>query len=217
MGRSLAPNGSRVLIEKRRKPLKQSIVNEEGKRRCRVFGQQPRESNKAFAAFGLYLSLGPDRSTAAVAAKLARSEQLIRRRSANYGWTERVAAYGAHLAIVEGEAIEAAAQSKAAEWVSRDHATPASMDRVHGWAEVMQGFGEVAAPLGNGSSDGGIPPKLFIHERCRRLIETLPALQHDPHRPEDVLKVDADEDGVARRIACGIWWRRRRGQFRRGN
>ena len=23
-----------------------------------------------------------------------------------------------------------------------------------------------------------------------------PTLQHDPHRPEDVLKVDADEDGV---------------------
>ena len=29
-----------------------------------------------------------------------------------------------------------------------------------------------------------------------RLIETLPALQHDPNRPEDVLKVDADEEGV---------------------
>jgi hypothetical protein len=28
------------------------------------------------------------------------------------------------------------------------------------------------------------------------LIETLSALQHDPSRPEDVLKVDADEDGV---------------------
>ena len=28
------------------------------------------------------------------------------------------------------------------------------------------------------------------------MIETLPALQHDPNRPEDVLKVDADEDGV---------------------
>ena len=25
---------------------------------------------------------------------------------------------------------------------------------------------------------------------------TLPSLQHDPNRPEDVLKVDADEDGV---------------------
>jgi hypothetical protein len=28
------------------------------------------------------------------------------------------------------------------------------------------------------------------------LVETLPSSQHDPHRPEDVLKVDADEDGV---------------------
>ena len=27
-------------------------------------------------------------------------------------------------------------------------------------------------------------------------IECLPSLQHDPNRPEDVLKVDADEDGV---------------------
>jgi hypothetical protein len=32
--------------------------------------------------------------------------------------------------------------------------------------------------------------------RCGRLIETLPALQHDPNRPEDVLKVDCDEDGT---------------------
>ena len=32
--------------------------------------------------------------------------------------------------------------------------------------------------------------------RCGRLVETLPAMQHDPHRPEDVLKVDCDEDGV---------------------
>ena len=38
-------------------------------------------------------------------------------------------------------------------------------------------------------------PTLFIHACCRRLIETLPALQHDPTRPEDVLKVNADEDG----------------------
>ena len=49
---------------------------------------------------------------------------------------------------------------------------------------------------GLGDVDGGIKPTLFIHKRCARLIETLPALQHDPNRPEDVLKVDADEDGV---------------------
>jgi hypothetical protein len=41
-----------------------------------------------------------------------------------------------------------------------------------------------------------ILPSLFIHQRCARLVETLPAMQHDPHRPEDVLKVDCDEDGV---------------------
>ena len=36
---------------------------------------------------------------------------------------------------------------------------------------------------------------LFIHERCQRLIECLPTLQHDPLCPEDVLKVDVDEAG----------------------
>ena len=41
---------------------------------------------------------------------------------------------------------------------------------------------------------------MFIHSRCVRLLECLPSLQHDPNRPEDVLKVDADEDGRAQ--AC---------------
>ena len=84
------------------------------------FEQQPRESAKAFAAFSLYLSLGAERSTAAVAKELAKSEQLVRRWSAKFGWTDRVAAHGAHLAIVEREAVEAAARGKAAEWESRE-------------------------------------------------------------------------------------------------
>jgi hypothetical protein len=63
----------------------------------------------------------------------------------------------------------------------------ANTDRVNGWAELLQGFGDV---------EGGVKPTLFIHKRCGRLLETLPALQHDPNRPEDVLKVDADEDGI---------------------
>ncbi len=46
------------------------------------------------------------------------------------------------------------------------------------------------------SLSNGVPSRLFIHERCARLIECLPWLQHDPNRPEDVLKVDADEDGL---------------------
>ena len=84
------------------------------------FEKQPRESAKAFASFSLYLSLGPERSTAAVAKQLAKSEQLIRRWSAKFAWTDRVASHGAHLAIVEREAIEAAARGKAAEWASRE-------------------------------------------------------------------------------------------------
>ena len=60
-------------------------------------------------------------------------------------------------------------------------------DRVNGWAAILRGFGDPAA---------GVKPTLFIHRRCTRLIETIPCLQHDPNRPEDVLKVDSDEDGV---------------------
>jgi phage terminase large subunit len=63
----------------------------------------------------------------------------------------------------------------------------ANTDRVNGWAEILQRFGDVEA---------GIAPKLFIHRRCVRLLDCIPALQHDPNRPEDVLKVDADEEGV---------------------
>ncbi len=35
-----------------------------------AFERQPKESDKAFAAFNQYLSLGPERSLAAAAAKL---------------------------------------------------------------------------------------------------------------------------------------------------
>jgi hypothetical protein len=64
---------------------------------------------------------------------------------------------------------------------------PANMDRVNGWAEILQMFGDDKV---------SILPRLFIHQRCGRLVETVPAMQHDPHRPEDVLKVDCDDEGV---------------------
>ena len=84
------------------------------------FEQQPKESAKAFAAFSLYLSLGPDRSLALVSQRLAKSEQLLKRWSAKFDWPSRVAAHSAHLAIVEREAMEAAARRKAAEWANRE-------------------------------------------------------------------------------------------------
>jgi phage terminase large subunit len=62
----------------------------------------------------------------------------------------------------------------------------ANMDRINGWAAVASALGDIQA---------GQAPKLFIHRRCARLIECLPALQHDPNRPEDVDKWDCDDDG----------------------
>jgi len=84
------------------------------------FEKQPRESDKAFAAFSLYLSLGAARSTREVGKQLGKSEGLIERWAAKFDWRSRVAAHGAHLAVVERDAIEAAARSKAAEWESRE-------------------------------------------------------------------------------------------------
>ena len=84
------------------------------------FEQQPRESAKAFAAFSLYLSLGAERSTREVGKQLGKSESLIERWAAKFDWRSRVAAHATHLAIVEREAIEVAARSKAAEWQSRE-------------------------------------------------------------------------------------------------
>ena len=84
------------------------------------FEQQPRESAKAFAAFSLYLSLGAERSTREVGKQLGKSEGLIERWSAKFDWSSRVAAHAGHLAVVEREAIQAAARGKAAEWETRE-------------------------------------------------------------------------------------------------
>jgi phage terminase large subunit len=65
----------------------------------------------------------------------------------------------------------------------------ADVDRINGAAEILRRLG---APDGVPPR----PPKLFISERCERLIECLPSLQRDPNRGEDVLKVDTDDDGL---------------------
>ncbi len=65
--------------------------------------------------------------------------------------------------------------------------SPAKMERLSGWADILARLGD---------PDAGIRPTLYIHHRCARLTECMPALQHDPNRPEDVMKVDADESGI---------------------
>jgi hypothetical protein len=63
---------------------------------------------------------------------------------------------------------------------------PANTDRISGAAEWLARLGDV---------QHGIKPRTVISNRCPKLIECLPSLIHDPNNPNDVLKVDADEDG----------------------
>lgn len=67
--------------------------------------------------------------------------------------------------------------------------TAANTDRVNGAARLLR-------LLGSADSKPPIQPQIEISSRCPRLIECIPAMQHDPHRPEDVLKVDIDDDGM---------------------
>ncbi len=84
-----------------------------------AFEQQPRESDKAFAAFSMYLSQGPERSLAKVAAKLGKGERIMEKWSKKFDWGERVKAHGAYLAVVEREAAEALARARGVDWVKR--------------------------------------------------------------------------------------------------
>lgn len=63
---------------------------------------------------------------------------------------------------------------------------PANINRISGWAEMAERLGDPAQ---------GIDPRWFIFDTCPKLAECLPTLEHDPSRPEDVLKVDIDENG----------------------
>jgi hypothetical protein len=64
---------------------------------------------------------------------------------------------------------------------------PANTNRVQGWAEILRRLGD---------PDAGINPTLFIHQRCKRLLDCLPFLQHDPDHPADILKTNPNEEGL---------------------
>lgn len=67
---------------------------------------------------------------------------------------------------------------------------PAKTDRINGAGRMLELMGKPNPE----SNELHIAPRLFIFNRCRRLIECLPQMQHDPARAEDVLKVDCDPD-----------------------
>lgn len=84
-----------------------------------VFEQQPRESDKAFAAFRIYLDLGSERSLLLVAGKVGKSKTMIERWSRKFDWPARVQAHAAHLADIERKTAEALAVQAGTDWAKR--------------------------------------------------------------------------------------------------
>lgn len=63
---------------------------------------------------------------------------------------------------------------------------PAQNDRIQGAGAILDGFGDEASES---------EPTLFVTERCPMFLEQVAYMEHDPKRPDDVLKVDVDENG----------------------
>ena len=108
---------------------------------------------------------------------------MFARNDVHYGRLERLVA-GADVFARKGNSETSIAQQYEAQGLKLE---AANMDRINGAAQILDLLGDI---------DAGQLPRLKIFSRCAQLIECIPAMQHDPHRPEDVLKVDADEDGL---------------------
>lgn len=65
----------------------------------------------------------------------------------------------------------------------------AQVDRINGAGEIVNLLGEPFC------EEEAKKPKLFVWDRCGQLIEQIPAMEHDPKRPDDVLKVNCDDNG----------------------
>jgi hypothetical protein len=64
--------------------------------------------------------------------------------------------------------------------------TPVHIDRVNAWSQ----FAELL-----GSPQNHIKPRLFIHKNCTELVTQIQSAQCDPKKPNDILKMNADENG----------------------
>jgi phage terminase large subunit len=69
----------------------------------------------------------------------------------------------------------------------------AQIDRIQGAAQLRSYLAwQDKAPIGGGKAQDGLP-RLFIFSTCPITFEALSRMQHDPDRPEDVLKIDATD------------------------
>ena len=166
-----------------------------------AFEQQPRESAKAFAAFSLYLNMGPERSLEAVAQQLHKSKTLLGRWSAKFDWPARVQAHGAHLALVERQATEVALRGKAAEWLTRQSEHRDEEWRVRG--ELLEAGREALrrwkANLQRCGSLEGIARMLELASKLGRLASGMPT-DHTEVTGEVTLTVDLEWEVALKKV-----------------
>ena len=165
------------------------------------FEQLPRESDKAFAAFSLYLNMGPERSTKTVGKQLGKSAGLIERWCTKYDWPARVQAHAAHLALVERQATEAALRSKAAEWLTRQ-----SEHREEEWkvrSELLEAGREALrrwrANAARCGSLEGIARMLELASKLGRLASGMPT-DHTEVTGEVTLSVDLEWEVALKKV-----------------
>jgi len=134
------------------------------------FEQQPGESGKAFEAFSVYLSMGQDRSTEAVAKTLSKSCALVRRWAARWQWLARVQSHADHFAKIERQATEAVARCKGLEWLKRQQVVREEEWELHdellrAGREAIKRFHE----RGKGATLGDIARLLELASKLGRL------------------------------------------------
>ncbi len=151
------------------------------------FEKQPRESEKAFAAFRAYLEMGPQRSIRDVARKLGKSSTIIGRWSSKFDWPDRVAAFGVHVAMTERLAIEARAVEKAVEWEKLHEPI-----RREAWKEAELGIKMLREARERWEKSGRVPG----FEGMARMLELVFKLkQFAAGMPSEVKEVHQTFDG----------------------
>jgi phage terminase large subunit len=98
-------------------------------------------------------------------------------------------------AFVAGHDVFATRGNASEKTIAREY-EEAGIKLTHANIDRINGAGRLLKLLGDPLAEKPIEPQIEISDRCVRLIECLPQMQHDPHRPEDVLKVNVDEDGT---------------------
>jgi hypothetical protein len=165
-----------------------------------AYEQQPGESNKAFAAFSIYLSEGSQRSIQSVARKLGKSLPNIGRWSSDWKWADRAAAYNGHLATVEREATEALARLKAVDWIKRRE-----QHREDEWAvrcELLEAGRKVLKRFideGKGATLGDVARALELASKLGRLSSGL-ATESVEHSGEVNVNFRAEVAAAVRKV-----------------